>query len=235
MNYDEPVKAALLHKLFGGGWYLGPDRTRELANYALDLFDAQVAPIWAGYEGTSQAELLNREIATMKTDLESTILTWENESLGPETGLGVPFAEGAGGKDRYRRYIDNWVRGLIVRIMWDLGPAKHEAMAGVSQGAQGVGPARLTPGEGAWNILSRAQGLPLGARPLQEQIADNADFTQRAARIASEYPEIMPALRDQFIKDAFALVARQGLDVALTSLRNQLESIQEAGRKKQGN
>jgi len=218
-------------KLRAGGWYLGPGRARDLADYATSLFDASIAPIMSGYSGSPLEDVLQQEAAIFRADLESKVLSWEDESLGPETGLGVPFAEGAGAKSRYTRYIDNWVRGLVTALRWKLNPTAHDASAGSVEGIS-KGPSRFTPGSGAWNVLSRAQGLPPGTRSLQDKIADNAEYMRRADIVADEYPDVLSFLRKQFIRDALELVEAQGLEAALVSLRNQLDSIQAAGQRK---
>ena len=230
------LSSGLISKLFrlsGSGWAIGPGRARQLADYALAQFDAQLKPLKNAFAASWNK--VDKEVSDMRSNLGSVILSWEDESFGPESGLGTPFSEmGPGSKARYTSYIDNWVRGLIERIMWDLNGESHDAFAGTGYAGAEKGPARLTPGGGAWSMLSRAGGIPTGAVSLQQQIVENAAFIKQADTIADQYPSVIYSLRKQFIKDAFALVATQGADRALTTLRGKFESIQRAGQAKQG-
>lgn len=121
----EEMKTGTIHKIFGAqlrgqveltlvDWYIGPSRSRGLIEFALAALLERGHILMAEVVDTEHEEWLKGRIQEIRSMLESTIDTWQDEEVGPKNEMGTPLsATGVGAKKRYEAYILTWIDQLV--------------------------------------------------------------------------------------------------------------------------
>lgn len=230
------MKTGTIHKIFGArltgqveltlaDWYIGTKRARDLADYALDLFDTGVSSI----PPTVSSELKHK-IDIARTMVESTVLSWEDESLGPKTEEGIPFSvDGKGAKAEYREYIKNWIEEMT-KELGRLAVGAQLISKPLIEPAPTIEPMPKVVPKIAPKLTPAPEIIPPVERRVPPKPETDVEFLRRAEKITKEYPMVIKALRNAFVRQAVRYMPEWGVEGALNYLRDQLEVIKNARR-----